>query len=517
MSLGIELGSTRIKGVLIDSKGSALASGEFDWENQLVDGIWTYDLDTVWSGIQSVYSQIKASILQQYDIKITNLGSIGFSAMMHGYLAFDKADTLLVPFRTWRNVMTEAAEKELTALFNHNIPQRWSIAHLYQAILNEESHVHDVAFFTTLAGYVHWQLTGEKVLGVGDASGMFPIDVETKDYDSNMIDQFNTLIQSKGVNLDLNDILPKSLLAGTDAGKLTDEGALLLDPTGDLKAGVIFAPPEGDAGTGMVATHAILPNTGNVSAGTSVFAMIVLDDKLQKVYPEIDIVTTPLGDGVAMVHVNNCTSEINAWANVFGDFAKRMGLEFTQGQLFETLFNAALESDDGLEGILSYGYHSGENITQISEGRPLLVRKPDANFTFANFMRSHIDSAFATLHIGMQILFDEDVRVDSIVGHGGIFKTKGVAQHIVANAVESPVTLMDTASEGGAWGMALLSQYMLKSASQTLHAYLDNEVFKGVETISYTPHEKDIETYREYVKRYEKGLEIEKEAIKSFS
>ena len=515
-SLGIELGSTRIKGVLIDSKGNTLASGEFDWENQLEDGIWTYALEDVWKGVQTVFDKVRESVKNQYNVELTTLGSIGFSAMMHGYLAFDKNDSLLVPFRTWRNATTGPAEKALTALFNHNIPQRWSIAHLYQSVLNEESHVKNVSFFTTLAGYVHWQLTGEKVLGIGDASGMFPIDLDTKNYDQEMIQKFNTLVKEKGIDWDLSQLLPKSVLAGESAGFLTEKGAQLLDPSGTLKAGIPFAPPEGDAGTGMVATHAILPNTGNVSAGTSVFAMIVLEEKLKAVYPEIDIVTTPLGDLVAMVHVNNCTTEINAWAQLFGDFAKRLGMNLDQGKLYETLFKSALEADNGLEGILTYGYHSGENITNVSEGRPLVVRKPDVNFTLANFMRANIDSAFATLNIGMQILFDEGVRVDAIVGHGGIFKTKGVAQSVVANALESPVTVMETASEGGAWGMALLAQYLLHKDEQTLFEYLDNEIFNDVKTDTYTPNKADIETYRAYVKRYVDGLEIEKEAIKRF-
>ncbi len=514
--MGIELGSTRIKGVLVDRTGITLASGEYDWENKLVDDIWTYDLDHVWHGVQSVYQQIKTEIKKTYNVTITEMGSIGFSAMMHGYLAFDKEENLLVPFRTWRNAMTEKAEIELRSLLNHNIPQRWSIAHLYQAILNDEPHVHEIDYFTTLAGYVHWKLTGARVLGIGDASGMFPIDATTKTYYKEMVDKFNDLMQSKDVNLDLNNIIPKPLLAGANAGLLSEAGAKLLDPEGDLKAGIQFAAPEGDAGTGMVATHAILPGTGNISAGTSVFAMIVLEKALSKVYPEIDIVTTPLGDSVAMVHVNNCTTEINAWAGLFGDFLNEMGIEFSQNKLYETLFKSALKADASLRDILSYGYHSGENITKVSEGRPLMVRKPDMNFNVANVMRSHIDAAFATLNIGMQILFDEGVKVDSIMGHGGIFKTEGVAQKIVANAVESPVTLMDTASEGGAWGMALLAQYVLHQDSMSLYAYLDNEVFKAVKTLEYKPLDEDIEAYKAYLKRYEMGLDIEREAITSF-
>lgn len=514
-SLGIEFGSTRIKGVLIDGHGHTIASGEFDWENQFENNIWTYDLKDAWHGLQVVYGQIKEKVEKKYNMKMDTVGSIGFSAMMHGYLAFDKNDQLLVPFRTWRNAMTHEAEVKLTSILNHNIPQRWSIAHLYQAILNEETHVQDITFFTTLAGYIHWQLTGEKVLGIGDASGMFPIDDVTQDYNQAMIEIFNQEISKLGVEKDLRMLLPKALVAGADAGKLTEEGAKLLDPTGTLKAGIKLAPPEGDAGTGMVATHAVKPNTGNISAGTSVFAMIVLEEALDRVYPEIDIVTTPLGNSVAMVHVNNCTSEINAWAGLFKDFSNRMGFEVDNNTLYETLFKAALESDETLEGILTYGYHSGENITNIHEGRPLLVRKPDANFNVANLMRSHIESAFATLNLGMQILFNEGIKLDAIVGHGGIFKTEGVAQRFVAAALETPITLMKTASEGGAWGMAVLAQYMLQNEIDFM-TYLDEVIFESVDTDTLEPKEEDVVHYRKFMNRYIHGLEIEKEAIDSF-
>lgn len=515
LSLGIELGSTRIKGILIDSKGLIVATGEYDWENQLVDKIWTYDLEKVWEGVQSVYASIKLSVQSKYNHTITSLGSIGFSAMMHGYLAFDANDELLVPFRTWRNAITQEAEEILTKAFNHNIPQRWSIAHFYQAVLNNESHVEDVDFFTTLAGYVHWKLTDHKVLGINDASGMFPIDASTKNYDAKMLEIMNQLLEEKSLNIKIENILPSSLTAGHVAGTLTQEGALLLDPAGDLEAGIPFAPPEGDAGTGMIATNAVEKNTGNISAGTSVFAMIVLEKALKQVYPEIDIVMTPQGYPVAMVHVNNCTSEINDWANLFKDFSNRLGVEIDNNKLYELLFNAALESDEGLEGILSYGYHSGENITKLTEGRPLLVRQPDAKFNVANLMRSHIESAFATLNIGMQILFDEGINLDLIVGHGGIFKTEGVAQKIVAAAVETPLTLMKTASEGGAWGMAVLAQYVLNQ-DQSLPEYLNNVIFADVETSTLAPTEEDISAYRAFVKRYQKGLAIEKMAVESF-
>lgn len=512
-SLGIELGSTRIKGVLINDEMEVLATGNFEWENKLIDGIWTYDLDDVWLGIQKAYVNLKESIFKQYGIKINKIGAIGISAMMHGYLAFDTEDNLLVPFRTWRNSITEEAAKELTSLFEFNIPQRWSIAHLYQAVLNSEEHISNLSFFTTLAGYTHWKLTGEKLLGIGDASGMFPIDEKTKDYDQLMIQKFNALIESKGVKFNIVDLLPKCVLAGSNAGFLTKEGAMLLDPSGELEEGSIFAPPEGDAGTGMIATNSITPNTGNVSAGTSVFAMIVLENKLKKVYPEIDMVMTPDGLPVAMVHVNNCTSEINAWVQMFSDLLERMEVKYDISKLYEVLFLSALEADEDVEKYLVYGYHSGENITKMQEGRPLFTRLPDAKLTIPNFMRAQIESSFATLNIGMKILFDEGIKLDSIVGHGGIFKTEGVAQRIVASAVESTVTLMETADEGGAWGMAILAGYNRKGSEMSLRDYLHDHVFKNVKEKRYTPTQDEIDKFRNYVRRYQQGLKIEKAAI----
>ena len=513
-SLGIELGSTRIKAQLVDKNAVLIASGDFEWENQLIDGIWTYSDKDIWAGIQATFSNLKADVKKQYNVELNKIGSIGFSAMMHGYLAFDKNDSLLVPFRTWRNATTEVAAKELTEIFNFNIPQRWSIAHLYQAMLDGEDHVSEITYFTTLAGYVHWKLTGEKVLGIGDASGMFPIDDKLKDYDQDMINKFDLLVKENGYNFKLRNLLPKSLQAGVCAGQLTKEGALLLDPTGDLKDGIPFAPAEGDAGTGMVATNSITPNTGNLSAGTSVFAMIVLENQLSKVYPEIDMVTTPDGHSVAMVHVNNCTSEINAWVSLFGDLLDKMGVTYKTSDLYEKLFNSALEADEDDFGNLVYGYHSGENITNLPEGRPLLVRMPNAKFDIANLMRAQIESAFATLNIGMQTLFNEGIKIESIVGHGGIFKTKDVAQKIVAAAVESSVTLMDTASEGGAWGMALLSQYVLENDTLSLREFLNEKVFHNTKTLKYTPTEKEILRFRKFVEKYEKGLDIEVTAVK---
>lgn len=515
-SLGIEFGSTRIKGVLIDSQTQVIAEGGYNWENQLVDGIWTYSLDEVWKGLQHTYLEIYENVKEKYNYKLTEIGAIGFSAMMHGYMAFDENDTLLVPFRTWRNAMTLEAERNLTKILNHNIPQRWSIAHLYQAVLNREEHVKDIKYFTTLAGYVHWKLTGEKVIGVGDASGMFPIDPKTKDYDEEMILLMNQELNEQDYDLDIKELLPKSLVSGMNAGFLSKEGAKLLDPTGNLKVGIPFVPPEGDAGTGMVATNSIAKNTGNISAGTSVFAMIVLDKKLSKVYPEIDIVTTPEGNSVAMVHVNNCTTEINAWINLFSDLLTRMNVKYDIEALYSTVFNAIEDVDENEDSILSYGYHSGENITKVYEGRPLLVRLPGTSLTLPNLISAQLKSAFATLNIGMQTLIEEGVRIDSVVGHGGIFKTEGVAQKVVAQALESPLTVMKTASEGGAWGMALLASYLNHANKMSLSEYLNHYAFKDMEKITYTPSKEEIEKYKAYVSQYEKGLEIERSAIENF-
>lgn len=508
-SLGIELGSTRIKTVLIGPNAEVIASGYFDWENQLVDEVWTYKLEDVWSGIQASYASLKQAVLDTYAVKLKYFGAIGVSAMMHGYLAFDSNKELLVPFRTWRNAMTRESEVYLTELLNHNIPQRWSIAHLHQAMLNQESHVKNVDYFTTLAGYVTWQLTGNKNIGIGDASGMFPINSKTLTYDSERVKTFNQEFSKYSLDKDLNDLLPSVLNAGELAGTLLKESVKLIDPSEDLEAGIKLAPAEGDAGTGMVATNAILENTGNISAGTSVFAMIVLDENLSKVYPEIDIVTTPTGSQVAMVHVNNCTSEINSWVNIFREFSQLIDHDISNDELYSKLLKTALSSDDDLKGILSYGYHSGENITKINIGRPLLVRKPDANFSLSNLMRSILDSAFATLSIGLEILRDEGIEIDSIVGHGGIFKTEGVAEVVVAAAVKSPVTLMETANEGGAWGMAILAQYLNFAKDMTLDEYLNSYVFKDAKVRTYNPSEAEINAYAEYVKIYQAGLVIE--------
>lgn len=513
--LGLEFGSTRIKAVLIDEEHHPIASGDHEWENRLDNGIWTYTLDDIWTGLCDSYEKMAKDVKEKYDVVLTDIGAIGFSAMMHGYMAFDKDGKLLVPFRTWRNSTTGQSAKALTELFQYNIPERWSIAHLYQAILNEEEHVKDIEYITTLAGYIHWQLTGEKVLGVGDASGMFPIDPETKDYDQKKIDQFDALIAEKGYGWKLREILPKVLVAGEKAGNLTEEGAKLLDVSGNLKAGIPLCAPEGDAGTGMAATNSVAKRTGNVSAGTSVFAMVVLERELKKVYPEIDLVTTPDGSLVGMVHANNCTSDLNAWVGLFREFAESFGIEVDMNQLFGTLYNKALEGDADCGGLLSYGYLSGENITGVIEGRPMFVRSPESKFNLANFMRSHLFTALGALKVGMDILLKEEgVEIDSILGHGGLFKTKGVGQGILAAAINTPVSVMETAGEGGPWGMALLASYMIhKEEGETLGEYLTKKVFAGAQGTSMEPDPKDVEGFEVFIERYKKGVAIEQVAV----
>lgn len=514
-SLGIEFGSTRIKAVLIDSTHRPIASGSYEWENRLEEGIWTYSLEDVWKGLQESYRVLVDDVQEQYDVALTTIGSIGFSAMMHGYMAFDRQEELIVPFRTWRNTMTEQAEKELTKHFNYPIPQRWSIAHLYQAILNNEEHVNEIDFLTTLSGYTHWKLTGEKVLGVGDASGMFPIDTETKSYHQKMIDQFDDLIKEKEYDWNLEGILPSILTAGENAGVLTEEGANLLDPSGNLKSGIPFCPPEGDAGTGMVATNSVAERTGNVSAGTSAFAMIVLEKELKNVHPEIDLVTTPSGSLVGMVHTNNCSSDVNAWVNIFAEFAVAAGLQLDKSDLFSLLFNEALKGNPEGGGLLSYGYYSGENITHMSEGRPLFVRQPGSQFTLANFMRVHLFTAFGAMKIGMDILTkEEQITIDKVVGHGGIFKTKKVGQQIMATVINAPVTVMETAGEGGAWGIALLAAYLReKDTNESLDEFLDTKVFKDEKGTTIAPLKEDVAGFEVFVDRYQKGLPIEQAAV----
>ena len=514
-ALGIEFGSTRIKAVLIGEDHAPIASGSYDWENQYEDGIWTYSLDDVWTGLQASYRALKDEVAETYHTSLQTIGAIGFSGMMHGYLAFDADGDLLVPFRTWRNTITGQASEQLMDLFQFNIPQRWSIAHLYQAMLNQEPHVPDISHLTTLAGYVHWKLTGEKVLGVGEASGMFPIDSETHDYDERMIGLFNEKLEAADISWKLQEVLPQVLVAGEDAGALSEAGARWLDPTGDLQAGVPFCPPEGDAGTGMVATNSVAERTANVSAGTSVFAMVVLEQPLSKVYPEIDMVTTPAGKPVAMVHSNNCTSDINAWVDLFHEFADALGVEIGQSELFEMLFQKALQGDADAGNLLAYNYLSGEHITHLEEGRPLLVRTPESQFSLANFMRVHLFSALGALKIGLDILFEqENVELDQVLGHGGFFKTEVVGQKIMAAAVNVPVSVMETAGEGGAWGIALLAAYLLhKAEDEPLEAYLDNQVFAGETGTTIAPDPKDVEGFAAFMARYKEGLVIERTAV----
>ena len=515
--LGIEFGSTRIKAVLIDENNAPIASGSHEWENQLVDNIWTYSLDAIWAGLQDAYAQMAADVKKQYDVEVEKLAGLGFSAMMHGYMVFDENDEILVPFRTWRNSITGPASEELTKLFNFHIPQRWSIAHLYQAILNGEDHVSKIKFQTTLEGYIHWKLTGEKVLGIGEASGMFPVDMNTKDYNQTMVDQFDALIADRKLPWKLRDIFPKVLVAGENAGTLTAEGAKLLDPTGKLQAGVPVCPPEGDAGTGMVATNSVKVRTGNVSAGTSVFGMVVLEKDLSKAYDEIDIVTPPTGYPVAMAHCNNCTSDLNAWVGLFKEFAEAFGMDVDMNKLFGTLYNKALEGDAECGGLLAYNYFSGEHITGFEEGRPMFVRTPESKFNLANFMRVNLFAALSVLKTGLDILFkQEGVQADKIYGHGGLFKTKGVGQGILAAALNTPVSVMETAGEGGAWGIALLASYMVnKKEGETLDDFLADEVFHGETGVEMQPDPKDVEGFDEYLKRYKAGLPIERAAVDS--
>ena len=514
-TLGIELGSTRIKAVLMDEEYEAIATGKHDWENRYIDNIWTYTLEDIWEGVQASYRNLKEEVESKYGITLSTIGAIGFSAMMHGYMVFNKNGDLLVPFRTWRNTITGPASDKLTELFQYNIPQRWSIAHLYQAILNNEEHVPEIDYMITLEGYVHWMLTGEKVLGIGDCAGMFPVDTQTKDFNEHMIRQFDELIADKGFPWKLRDILPKALVAGEHAGRLTEEGAKLLDPSGDLKPGIPFCPPEGDAGTGMVATNSVARRTANVSAGTSVFAMVVLEHELKNVHKEIDLVVTPAGDLVAMAHSNNCTSDLDAWVSIFGEFAKAVGTEVNVPKLYDTLYNKALEGDADCGGLLSYGYISGEHITHFEEGRPLFVRKPDSKFNLANFMRVHLYTALGALKTGMDILFmEENVKVDSVLGHGGLFKTEKVGQKILAAAMNTPVTVMETAGEGGAWGIALLADYMLRrKKDESLDKYLAERVFANMKGKTVEPDKKDVEGFEKFMKLYSAGLAIERAAV----
>lgn len=514
-ALGIELGSTRIKAVLIDLQGNVLAVGIHDWENSFIDNIWTYSLEEIHSGLRSCYSDLRSNVEEEYGVTIQNIGSIGISAMMHGYMALDKEGRQIAPFQTWRNTNTQAAADELTELFQFNIPLRWSVAHLYQRILDKEEHAANLDYVSTLSGYIHLLLTGKRVIGVGDAAGMFPIDSDTHDYDAEMVSKFDKLLEPYGYSWKLRDIFPEVLVAGEQAGLLTSEGAEFLDETGNLRAGIPMCPPEGDAGTGMTATNSVAPRTGNVSAGTSTFAMIVLEKQLSKVYREIDMVTTPTGFPCAMSHANNGTSDLNAWVGLFGEFAKMMGIEADMGTLFGKLYTRSLEGDPDCGGLLAYGYYSGENITMINEGRLAFLRTPGSRFNLANFMKSHLYTSLGAVKMGLDILMeDEQVKVDRIMGHGGFFKTKGVGQRYLAAAVKAPVTVMDTASEGGAWGIALLAAYLIdKKQDEKLEDYLDNRIFKELSGETLMPYAEDVEGFETFMKHYKSGLAIEKCAI----
>lgn len=515
-TLGIELGSTNIKACLVGPDQTTLAVGSHTWENQFVDRVWTYSLDAVREGLQSAFAALAGDVQERYGVPLTTVGGLGVSAMMHGYLALDAADRLLVPFRTWRNTSTGPAAAELTEALGFNIPLRWSAAHLYQAVLDAEPHVPQVAFLTSLAGYVHWQLTGERVLGVGDASGLFPIDAETGDYDAAMLDTFDGLAAGRGFTTPLRRLLPTVLPAGAAAGHLTAAGAALLDPTGTLAAGIPLCPPEGDAGTGMVATNAVAPRTGNVSAGTSIFSMVVLERALAHVHEEIDVVTTPAGDPVAMVHCNNGSSELGAWAGLLGEFARGIGSDADPNAVFAALLGAALEGEPDGGGLLAYNYLAGETITGLDEGRPMVVRTPGSRLTLANFARTQLYSVFATLALGMRTLAQEGVAIDTLLAHGGLFRTEGVAQRLLAAAVNAPVAVASTAGEGGAWGIAVLAAYTVAVAdgeSRTLAAWLDEQVFADAQTVVAQPDPRDVAGIEAYLERYTAGLAIVHAAV----
>ena len=513
--LGLEFGSTRIKAVLIDGENKPIAQGSHEWDNQLVDGLWTYSTEAIWYGLQDCYADLRKNVLAEYDIEIEELAAIGISAMMHGYMAFNEQQNILVPFRTWRNTNTAKAAAELSELFVYNIPLRWSISHIYQAILDNEEHVADIDFLTTLAGYIHWQLTGNKVLGIGDASGMLPIDPETHNYSAAMVEKFNKLIAPKGFNWTLLDILPEVLNAGENAGFLTAEGAKKLDISGHLKPGIPLCPPEGDAGTGMVATNAVKQRTGNVSAGTSSFSMIVLEKDLSKPYEMIDMVTTPDGSLVAMVHCNNCTSDLNAWVNLFKEYQQLLGIPVDMNEVFGKLYNNALTGDADCGGLIAYNYISGEPVTGLAEGRPMFVRSANDKFNLANFMRANLYASVGVLKIGNDILFNEEhVKVDRITGHGGLFKTKGVGQRVLAAAINSPISVMETAGEGGAWGIALLASYLVNNNNgSTLADWLESNVFAGNTGVEIAPTAEDVAGFNKWIENYKRGLAIEQAAV----
>lgn len=513
--IGMELGSTRIKTVLIGNDNLPVASGSHEWENSYTDGIWTYSLEDIWKGVQSSYQNMTENVMEKYGVCVHTTGAVGISGMMHGYMVFDSEQNLLTPFRTWRNNITGQASEELTKLFNYPIPQRWSIAHLYQAILNGEEHISGIEHMTTLAGYIHWKLTGQKVLGIGEASGVFPIDLKTGKFNSKMINQFNTVLKSKNVKWNIQNVLPSVLTAGANAGELSEEGARLLDISGKLQPGIPLCPPEGDAGTGMVATNSVSARTGNVSAGTSVFAMIVLEKELSKVYSEIDLVTTPDGKLVAMVHSNNCTSDYDAWIGLFDQALGELDIKVEKSKLYDAMLRKALEGEPDCGGLLAYGYISGEHITHFEEGRPLFVRSTNSTFNLANFMRVNLFTALGALKTGLDILMKKEfVKVDEILGHGGFFKTREAGQKIMAAAVNVPVTVMETAGEGGAWGIALLASYLVnRGKHSSLGDFLNEKVFTGQQTFTVVPDAADVNGFNEFMKRYNKGLAIERAAV----
>ena len=505
--LGIEFGSTRIKAVLLNAERQIVKTGDCTWKSKLEHGVWTYPMDAVQAGLQTALGNLGALPGE--------ISAMGVSAMMHGYLAFDKDWNLLAPFRTWQNTMTGEAADRLTEAFGFNIPQRWSVAHLYQAILNKEAHVPQIAHITTLAGYVHYRLTGENVLGVGEASGMFPIDSRTLTYDAAMLDKFDMLTSEYGFDWTIRSVLPAVLTAGQAAGTLTEAGSAYLDHL--LPAGIPLCPPEGDAGTGMTATNAVAPRTGNVSAGTSIFAMVVLEKPLSKVYPEIDMVTTPSGKPVAMVHCNNCTNDMNAWVSLLGETAQLFGAEVSTGELYTKLYQKSLEGDADCSGILTYNYMAGEGVTHLDEGRPMVVRKPESKFTLANFLRSQLYATMATLKLGMDILAEEHVAIDSLTGHGGLFKTPVVGQKYMAAACHAPVTCMESAGEGGPYGMALLAAYLVqKKPGQTLEEYLESAVFAEVRRTTLAPDPADAAGFDRYLAQYRSGLAAQRAAVQAF-
>jgi sugar (pentulose or hexulose) kinase len=513
--LGIELGSTRIKAVLIGEDYAPIASGGFGWENKLENGIWTYDMEDVWNGLRESFRSLSQAVKDRYDVSLRMFSAIGISGMMVGYLVFDKDDRQLVPFRTWRNTITGEASKALTELFRFNIPQRWSIAHLYQAMLNGESHVNDIAMMTTLSGYVHSKLTGWNVVGVGEASGILPVDEMTCDYNERMAEQFNSLLAEHGIPWKLRDVLPVSCRAGSPAGILTEEGARLLDPSGQLQPGIPLCPPEGDGITGMVATNCVSPGTGNVSAGTSIFTLIILDEMIKDVHPDIEFLATPEGKPAAMVHASTCTSDLDAWVGLFREFKDLLGVDVDESRLYELLYNAALGGDADAGGLLAYNYLAGEHLTRFEEGRPLFVRHPNSRFTLANFMRAHLYAALATFRIGLDHLFSQEgVKITRVLGHGGFFKTEGVGQRIMAAAMNAPVAVMETAGEGGAWGISLLAAYLRNRASgESLTDFLDKRVFSGQRVNTMMPDPVDVTGFNSFMEQFKMGLSIERAAV----